>query len=103
MCRRRYTLEIQPAKQRLHYSSIIPQAHSRVRPRVTKETFAKIMLLHDVFPYSLETVQAFGVRTQDESNTWNNFHCRRLKTDGEGRFNEGRTQNGLATEIDGDI
>jgi hypothetical protein len=30
----------------------------------------------NVFPYFLDTVFAFGVRTKDDDNTWPNFHSR---------------------------
>ncbi|RSM01318.1 hypothetical protein CEP52_008625 [Fusarium oligoseptatum] len=55
---------------------LIPQLHSWDRLRVSKETFTKITEYHEVFPYFSETVRSFGLRTESDPNTWNNFHSR---------------------------
>ncbi|KAL6699861.1 hypothetical protein J3F84DRAFT_361897 [Trichoderma pleuroticola] len=60
---------------------LIPQAHSRDRLRVRKDTLEKIISMHGIFPHFLETVQAFGLRTRDGDNTWSNFHFRKLMSE----------------------
>jgi Mg2+ and Co2+ transporter CorA len=57
-------------------SSIIHQAHTWDRLLVTRQVFSGLMERENVFPYFLDTVFAFGVRTKDDDNTWPNFHSR---------------------------
>jgi hypothetical protein len=57
-------------------SSIIHQAHTWDRLLVTRQVFSGLMERENVFPYFLDTVFAFGVRTKYDDNTWPNFHSR---------------------------
>ncbi|KAI1429752.1 hypothetical protein F5Y12DRAFT_795297 [Xylaria sp. FL1777] len=55
---------------------IIPQPHSWDRLLITKNTWDSLVTIHSVFPYFSETVRSFGLRTNNDGNTWNNFHSR---------------------------
>jgi hypothetical protein len=55
---------------------IIHQAHTWDRLLVTRQVFSGLMERENVFPYFLDTVFAFGVRTKYDDNTWPNFHSR---------------------------
>lgn len=55
---------------------MIEQLHSRDRLRVKKETLMKILSRLDVFPYFVETLFEFGLRTKANDDLSPHFHWR---------------------------
>jgi len=57
--------------------SIIRQANSWSKLRIGQETFRALISHLGVFASFVKAVQAFGHRTKESNDTWDNFHWRR--------------------------
>ncbi|KAI0411370.1 hypothetical protein F5X98DRAFT_383864 [Xylaria grammica] len=61
---------------------VIRQDNPWDRLRVTSEFFDSLADTLGVFPFFLESVLRFDIKSKDDNNTWHGFHSRRRLTDG---------------------